>query len=609
MRLEHISITGFRSIENLGHLKIGAPTLLTGHNDAGKSASLDAVRFLLNAYPANDRDRTYLSDAEYCAAPTEDGVGEKSSARQAGRVPLTCVEGKFLLDEEEQAELGLPATARIRRRFQDEGPAVYERFCDVPVDPRLQSFSNLKVDGLKGLVTELGLVPEGQTKPLLLKALEVAASLADRIWQWEPVPTALVKALPKVLSFDQAGQNDAEQTIKSALQAAYEAHASQPDLKGKLGALEIELQEKLAKDAAAIRQHIMDRCSDIGQVTIVPDVSFTSGLKATQVSVTAKEGEGVRLGEAGAGRARRVALAVWEYTRGLLAGPGVGNVVLLYDEPDTHLDYAHQRDLMRLFREQCELPNIQMVIATHSMNLIDGVDISDVVHVRHEGHRTVIDRLADESDVGRHLGSVAASLGLRNTVLLHERLFVGVEGVSEQGAFPVLFKLSMGRHLESCGIALWACRNNEGATDFAKFLVEHNREVAFVIDADSKTANNNALSDKRLAAKGLDPNRHALYIGNPKEFEDVFSDAQWVRVANAKWPRVDETPWTETHISDLRKLKKFSDELLSMFKTESSSGPMRKQQLTMEMAMSLNTPKDVPEDLRAVFEQLLTRAT
>ncbi|WP_165968726.1 ATP-dependent nuclease [Arthrobacter crusticola] len=606
MRLEHISITGFRSIESLEHLKIGAPTLLTGHNDAGKSASLDAVRFLLNAYPSNDRDRTYLSEED--ASPNENEAGKESSVRPTNRVPLTCVEGQFLLDAEEQVELSLPATIQIRRRFQTDGPAVYERFCEVPLDSRLRAFSTLKVDGLKDLVAELGLDPEGKTKPFLLKSLETAAELAEKLWQWEPVPASLVKALPKVLSFDQAGQNDAEQTIKAALQAAYEAHAGQPDLKGKLGTLEVELQEKLAKDAAQIRQHIMDRCTDIGQVTIVPEVSFTSGLKATQVSVTAREGEGVRLGEAGAGRARRVALAVWEYTRGLLAGPGVGNVVLLYDEPDTHLDYAHQRDLMRLFREQCELPNIQMVIATHSMNLIDGVDISDVVHVRHEGHRTVIDRLADESDVGRHLGSVAASLGLRNTVLLHERLFVGVEGVSEQGAFPVLFKLSMGRHLESCGIALWACRNNEGATDFAKFLVQHDREVAFVIDADSKTAGKNALSDKRLEAKGLDPNKHALYIGNPKEFEDIFSDAQWANVANSKWPRADERPWVEKDISVLRKSRKFSDELLSMFKTESLSGPMRKQQLTMEMAMSLTTPEDVPEDLRAVFDELLSRA-
>lgn len=119
----------------------------------------------------------------------------------------------------------------------------------------------------------------------------------------------------------------------------------------------------------------------------------------------------------------------------------------------------------------------------------------------HKGHRTVIDRLGDDSDVGRHLGAVAAALGLRNTVLLHERLFVGVEGISEQSAFPILFRLATGNHLESCGIALWACRNNEGATDFAKFPVEHERQVVFIIDSDSKSAKRNVFSDKKLMEK------------------------------------------------------------------------------------------------------------
>lgn len=597
LKLNLISIQGFRSIERLDDLPIGKPTLLTGHNDAGKSATLDAIRFLLNAYPARERDMTYI------ASGRGDEAGEPSEAE---RVPRTSVQGIFTLNEEEQNTWDLPPEVTLRRFFEAGGSASYELLEDIPTDPRLRSLHALKVDELKGRITELGLTAPSQNKSALLEVLNSAAEAAEKESAWVPADPKFVKALPRVMSFDQAGQSDAEQTIKTALQAAYEAHAASTELKGRVQDLEDELQEKLIKDAAQIRQHIIDRCNDIGEVTIVPDVSFTSGLKATQVAVTARKGEDVRLGEAGAGRARRVALAVWEYTRGLLSGPDAGDVVLLYDEPDTHLDYAHQRDLMRLFRNQCAMPNVQMVITTHSMNLIDGVDISDVVHVKHEAHRTVVDRLVDESEVGRHLGAIAASLGLRNTVLLHERLFVGVEGVSEQEAFPVLFRLAMGMHLESCGIALWACRNNEGATDFAKFLVEHGRNVVFVIDRDSQDTK--ALKEARLASKGLEPKKNALYIGNPREFEDVFSDSQWASVANFKWPRNDKRLWDEGDIQQHRTSKKFSDALLSMFKLASLSGPTRKQQLTYEMAMSLKDSSEVPEDLVTIFERLTLRA-
>ncbi|TDW29194.1 AAA family ATPase [Cryobacterium psychrophilum] len=97
MKLTRIAIEGFRSIADLPELGIGAPTLLTGHNDAGKSSILDAIRFLLNDYALLERDRTYVANQE-------EGLEENQSGR---RVPQSWVEGVFALSEVEQTELGL----------------------------------------------------------------------------------------------------------------------------------------------------------------------------------------------------------------------------------------------------------------------------------------------------------------------------------------------------------------------------------------------------------------------------------------------------------------------------------------------------------------------
>jgi putative ATP-dependent endonuclease of OLD family len=616
VNLERLAVSGFRSLAVVPALPVGSPTLLTGHNDAGKTALLDATAFLLGQYTLGDRDRTYLEPASRPGTRPAERTGDwpaetmeptEPTSVSAQRVEQTVVEGHFSLSQAEQDDLGVDATVRLRRRSVPGQSPVVERWCSVPAQERLRGYANLRNEELQQRIDELGLTAEGTTKPKLLACLDAAAAGADRVEAWELAHPALVKAMPKVMRLPTSGAHQAERAIKEALSARYEVHLADPDLTGTLSELEAGLQERLSGDAADLRAYIRDRCPDIGSVSIVPEVSFTAGLKHTHVEVVAREGEQVRLSEAGAGRARRVAMAVWQFLNGLLSAEGAPNVVLLFDEPDTHLDYRHQRELMALLRQQCELPNVRMLVATHSMNLIDGVDITSVVHVKHVEHRTVLEQLTDDTDVGQHLGAVAASLGLRNTVLLHERLFVGVEGVTEQTALPVLFRLATGLQLESHGIALWACRNNEGAMDFADFLHRHNRRVVFVVDKDSKTAPRSVFTRDKLRARGLDPETQAFYLGDTAEFEDLFVDEQWTTVANRAWPRTDGRQWTPEDFNSLR-AGKFSSKLLEELKEQSLSGPQRKSEVAKVMALSLTDPTDVPQQLRQVFDELIALA-
>src|SRR5208282_253733 len=58
--------------------------------------------------------------------------------------------------------------------------------------------------------------------------------------------------------------------------------------------------------------------------------------------------------------------------------------------------------------------------ATHSLNLIDRVDIADVVQLRLDDRgRTLAERLVDESHEGvdRYLSQLSAAMGLRTSVL------------------------------------------------------------------------------------------------------------------------------------------------------------------------------------------------
>lgn len=601
MQLQSVSIQGFRSIRDLPSLALGSPTVLAGHNDAGKSAIIHAILFLLDGYSLTESDRTYVSSADDTSTPCVDGT--------IGRVQETHVAGTFGLDEKEEGQFGT-SPLQVRRIARDGAKPVLEVLRSVPIDSRLRDFESLTVPQLEDRLQTLGLDLKKGKKADYVERLKSAAQVAPHEEEWISADAALAKALPAGRRFDASSAIDAEVAIKETLTTAYRAHLESEDLVGSVRAIEEDLEALLVKDADDIRQHIVGKVRDIGEVHIRPSVSFSSanGLKSTDITVTNQAGENINLRFSGAGRARRVALAIWEYNATLLAHSGE-DIVLLYDEPDTHLDYGHQRELMTLIHEQTRNPRVTVVIASHSMNLIDGTDISDVVHVKHEQHRTVIERLADDSQVGSHLGAIAASVGLRNTVLLHERLFVGVEGESEARALPVLFKLATGRHLESCGIAIWPCGNNEGARHFAGFLQGHGRSVVFLVDEDSKANARHVFSPAKLRSSGLDPDSQCLYLGDPNEIEDLFSDEQWADVANRAWPRLDaETRiWSPTDFKEHRN-GKFSKLVLEMIRTDATTAPTGKPDMLVTMALSLKEPADVPADLREKFEHMVQLA-
>lgn len=595
MQLNSVSISGFRSIAEIDDLEIGSPTLLAGHNDAGKTSILDAIRFLLGAYQLAETDPTYSLQSEGSDAPE---VPE--------RVGATVVSGSFRLSESEQEELGLGAEISLRRIARLGETATLEIRSLEPDEALLRDYQEETNPQLTGRIQALGLTADGTRKASLLAALDTAAQAAPRSWRWATATSQIARTLPRVELFGARSVADAESAIKDSLQVAYRSHLEADEFSGDIRAIERNLEAKLADDAEALRGHIAERCGDIGQVVIRPEVNLRGSLSSTAVSMKNSLGEDVPLSSAGTGRARRIAFAVWEYTSAQLSSTSA-DLVLLYDEPDTHLDYQRQRDFMAMILEQAQQPNVRIVIGSHSLNLIDGVDIADVIHVHHDDTlRSLATRLTDDSETGSHLGAIAASLGLRNTVLLHERLFVGVEGATEAQAIPVLFKKTKGRHLESYGIAIWPCDNHEGAMKFAKFLHDRGRNVAFLVDEDARSRKH-VFSDENLRKSGLDPDAQCLYVGDPNELEEVFPDELWAKAGNALWPRTDGQSWTADLIAAVRQEQKFSDALLEEFKINSEQGPMSKPEMVTQLAITL-TAAEIPDQLVDRFDRLIERA-
>ncbi|MFD5748896.1 ATP-dependent endonuclease [Streptomyces sp. NPDC127033] len=603
MHLDSFSASGFRSLTQVADIPVSRPTILAGRNDGGKSAVLTALSFLLGMHRLTDEDRTYLQ-------------GDGAAGR---RCEETWVEGVFILGEKERAPGNLPGRLRIRRIARSGESACWEYYGQQPADSRLHGLDRLLKQPLADLVTEFGLTPASPLKDDLLAAVAAHARTAPQVEQWQPLPKQLEARLPRLLMF--GGKHESpDDAVRTALNSCYETHLEDEALQGQVRQIETEITQRLEKEADSLCQHIRRHCEEFVGVQVKPEVSFKTGFKRAPLEVSRADGEPVDLTRSGQGSTRRIALAVWEWTSNLLEAAELAatddldaeepvQTIVVYDEPDTHLDYRHQRTVMDIIRKQCALPHVSVMVATHSMNLIDGVDIADVVHLGlNDQGRTVVERLVDDCHDGIdfHLGQIAAALGLRNSVLLHERCFLAVEGETEQQTIPVLFRLSQNLSLQAAGIALWACENNEGALHLARYLVQRKRSVMLMIDADSRT--NKLFKDERLRKAGLDLEKQVAYVGEGlgyNELEELFTDERWAKAANTKWPRPAPLTWSADDFAAHRGTKKFSARILDMIKKQAAEvSPNGKPAMLNGLVSTLTTPEDVPQQLREAFDQL-----
>lgn len=610
MRLTDFSVRGFRSLADVSSIPVGGPTILAGHNDGGKSAVLAAMSYLVGAYELVEEDRTYTATEEVAS-----GIGRL-------RCATTEVDGNFKLDPWEQSSYHLPEELRIRRYADEALQSRWQMWASVPDDERLRDLSALKVPDLRALMRDLGIRTTATRRADFEALLREYASGHSTSQGWLPLPAELTKRMPTILAFDGKAVN-ADDAVKAALTSRFRLYVDDTEIQGRLQALERQIQDQIKNDAKSLCDHIQNRCPDLKEVSVEPEVSFTHGFRGAPLRIARTSGELVSLERSGLGSSRRISLAIWEWVSELLgseetdqSSPDDGDsavdgrrkeepvqVIVVYDEPDTHLDYIHQRKVMKLIREQSALTHVNVMVATHSMNLIDGVDITDVVHLKLENGRTVVERLLDDShdSIDNHLVRISTSLGLRNSVLLHERCFLAVEGETEQQAFPLLFRLAEGMTLQSAGIALWGCGNNGGALLLAKYLVTHGRTVMLIVDADSINAPKGIFKLKNLQEIfGVEMDKTVKMLGKAsglKEFEELFSDQLWARAANDLWPREGAT-WTEADFAVLRTEGKYSERVLAMVKEGSPIGPGGKPAMMSQLASSLTNPADVPTERR-----------
>lgn len=86
MQIEGFEVVGWRSLASVEEIPVRRPTILTGANDGGKTASIAALEFLLGGRPPDRETRTWAREEDH----PEGGFQDDRFARVvvAGRFSL-----------------------------------------------------------------------------------------------------------------------------------------------------------------------------------------------------------------------------------------------------------------------------------------------------------------------------------------------------------------------------------------------------------------------------------------------------------------------------------------------------------------------------------------
>lgn len=388
MRLIAIEICGYRGYATNTRLSFDDLTVLVGRNDGGKSTIFEALDLFLSGGKPDPSDFSVGGNGHmsivctFSNLPPEVVLDSKTN---------TVLEDEYLLDASGHLQ--------IKKTYRGAKPPEISALALHPLTEASQSLLGLKLDQLKRLATELGIPePDGDKRS--------STTFRRAIWQrWKESGTSMRELVEVPLSAEDGKQ------VASALEGYYPLfHLFKADREG-------SESDSLAQDPAkAIVKSVLDRHSeDLSRLTatITEEVRSLLGDVVDRLSEVASplastlapkdiepawykafsalrfvDENDVPLSKRGSGTRRLVLLSFFraEAERTISENSAWHRgVIIAVEEPETALHPDLQRESVGALSQVAELPHRQVLMTTHSSNLVRHLPLDSVRFVSQTG--------------------------------------------------------------------------------------------------------------------------------------------------------------------------------------------------------------------------------
>ena len=605
-RAEH-----FRCLYHTDWIPFSELSIFTGENDGGKSTTLYALEVFLSLRKTPNAD-----DFSYATITPENPNGNLHETE-------IILQGKFELNPPEiallQAVWGITnPIIEVKRTIKaDMSPSPYMLFAEAYNDDSFkQPLDDYTIPQLKEIATSVSInLGAAKLKQEIVDAIRAWVNGQPKVVAEVKLPDSLIACLPEIQIFSSESALDPENEIRRTLNTQFKSLIDTEKYSGTISQIKKDIETDLNLGLDKLAPYVKQYSGDVQSVSIRPNFNFASGLTTTELQLVRQDGRPILLQQSGAGQRRRFSLAIYEWSQEIFKNRDENSrqLIMAFDEPDTHLDYKSQRQIFDVIKKFADLPAMQVVVCTHSLNFIERVPINQIVHysidqaIRHT--KLEVLSIDDHETTDLFMYEISKNMGLRNSVMLHERCFLIIEGSTEMAALPVLFYKNYDLPLQSAGICLVNGENNYGARMLVKFLNTHKRQVLFLVDTDSITTDGikKHFTPTSFQADGIDETTQVHYIGL-KEFEDAFTDEVWARMAQANFPKASGKEWEASDFASLRGKPKFSKDVQVLIQNESGIGyEPSKSDLGYKLAQCIDKT-EIPAIILQCFEKAYTLA-
>ncbi len=590
MQLISARVKNFKCVIDSGEVEFEkAVTCLVGQNEAGKSAFLRALSYLM---PADGAPPAFEIDADWPKAvpmPADGELGDHAA-----------VEATFQLDEEDRAAVVdvfgcdvLEGDVLTLRRMYDgalewgadfDPKALFVSAQSSVRDAGVEFPTIRDAKSLEGLLAGLG----DESEPQVMAARD-ALSDAPALGADDALARALDHRVPRFLYFDRYSELQPEFNMTEILNRRSEGRLASGDRTVlallRLGG--VDGDSLVQTESQERRRHALESAS--GEVTGYlsrnwsqnPDirVEFDALDTVPGSALEAQRQPGgieVRVFDSSAPGARSVSLKErssgfnWffsfcaQYLAINTGSEGHHPLVLLLDEPGLHLHASAQNDLLHLLSSQLA-GHHQVIFSTHSPFMIDPDAFETVRTVVRDDAGTTVS--ADALIVGDKAAlPLQAALGYS----LSQTLFVGANILLVEGPADLRFIQVMRHLLDARGRTSldprWIVVPVGGKDKMPSFVALFARQLNCAVLADGTIDDHKRLED--CIKRGIVERPHVLLVGDYVDrshasIEDLFGDRIYMGFAHKALNRSS------------RAVPKGSDSIVRRLSRASGSGRVR----------------------------------
>lgn len=400
MKVKRLKLKNFRGYKDEIIIDFDDLTAFVGKNDIGKSTLLEALDIFFNN--GNGAVKFDLSDINVSSknecATISVVFSEIPDAVVIDDSVTTNLRDEYLLNTDGDFEV-----VKEYKNVTAAGQKVYIR-ASHPTNPNCSDLLSCKNDKLRKIIEENDIdCDDRRANSSMRRAIwgyyqndlncqQVELDVASKDGDIKSIWSKLQDYLPVYSLFQADRKNcDGDDEVQEPLKAAVKSILKQEDIQTKLSQVAEQVRNTIQSVANGTLEKIREMNPDLAS-SLHPKIPDVSSLKWNDVfkSISMTGDDEIPINKRGSGVKRLILLNFFRAEAEKKVEGSNSNVIYAIEEPETSQHYEHQNMLIKALIQLSETSNAQVVITTHSGNIVKHLNESQIRLIsKTDNNRTV----------------------------------------------------------------------------------------------------------------------------------------------------------------------------------------------------------------------------